>query len=254
MFPFNSQVGTTSVQAAGSLLSNENRDNAEKMVHELVAFPPQVGMINGERKSSDCIVNRRSKKLLKCQVRNMQIGLKFFLASLGLRKKRKHKRSKTRTLDIKKAGEELLLEQNSYSSDLGPSTAGTSGTVSVGSTRSRRKVDHDGTPIGERKSNCNSLMDDTVREFRERICHSGSELLTHQQSEKNFGLVSEGSRHDTSELDFSSKKGTSQDAMLQVLTRGLEETVGMYSSNCLSLFVCGAYGILLFISLEYSQG
>ncbi|KAL9445537.1 hypothetical protein AB3S75_018520 [Citrus x aurantiifolia] len=139
-------------------------------------------------KPSDCVPKRKLKKLPKCQIKNMAIGLKFFRTSLGLRMK-KHKKSKRRTLDPRSFSKELLSGRDCSPSSVGPSNSDNTSRISRSSFHSRKKLAND------------------------------------QQLPKHSDSVSEANQQDAVELGAS--KDGRKHALLEgmsMLTRGLEET------------------------------
>lgn len=129
------------------------------------------------------------KKLLKYHTLGMHVGSNFLvMASLGLRKKKKHKKMKHQKLVVKSLNKEKLDEHFS-SSDMGPST---SGQIPLGSVR----VESRGTKSCHKKgaghlTSMNSVgesqMENTANgEFRKRIDQKSAVLATTKQVEKIF--------------------------------------------------------------------
>ncbi|KAJ0090143.1 hypothetical protein Patl1_14670 [Pistacia atlantica] len=175
-------------------------------------------------KAPDCASQRKlkKKKLLKCRINSMPIGLKFFKTSLGLRKKKKHKRSKRCTVDLQNLSKELLLDKDScLSSDLGPSTSEKFG---ASSRISQKKVPNGTAKKNGKMCNGDSLMNGVDGKLTERICQNGAVLATDERLQKRSDLTLEVNRQDATEPGGSkdSKKDVLQDRM-STLTRGLEE-------------------------------
>ncbi|KAJ0031546.1 hypothetical protein Pint_14437 [Pistacia integerrima] len=121
------QVGNKLYDSVAGTSAEENVGDNGQTPASMMANEPL------HAKAPDCASQRKlkKKKLLKCRINSMSIGLKFFKASLGLRKKKKHKMSKRCTVDLQNLSKELLLDKDScLSSDLGPSTSEKCGTSS----------------------------------------------------------------------------------------------------------------------------
>lgn len=175
-------------------------------------------------KPSDCGPKRKLKKLPKCQIKNMAIGLKFFRTSLGLRLK-KHKKSKRRTLDAKNFSKELLSEKDCSSSSVGPSNSDNTGRISRSSSHSRKKPANGNAPKNVKTFNGDSSMNGIDGELRERNNKNGAVLATDEQLPKHSDSVLEANQRDAIELGAS--KDGRKDALLEgmsMLTRVLEET------------------------------
>lgn len=195
-------------------------------------------------KDPDCALQRKlkkkKKKLLKCRINSMPIGLKFFKASLGLRKKKKHKRSKRRTVDLQNLSKELLLDKDScLSSDLGPSTSEKCG---ASSRSSQKKVPNGTAKKNGKMCNGDSLMNGVEGELTERICQNGAVLATDERLQNHSDLTLEVNWQDATEPGSSkdSKKDVLQERM-NTLTRGLQETRSEYTLHISELIVYGQY-------------
>ncbi|XP_058114075.1 ubiquitin carboxyl-terminal hydrolase 23 isoform X2 [Magnolia sinica] len=172
----------------------------------------------------------KPKKLLKFRtVKCLHFGPKgLFLASLSLRKRKKHKRSKRRhNLDSRKLIQKALME-DSISSDQGTSTSGKAGTVDHGSTHVQDRQPHsvlnNGKSHGIAKdvTDCNGgFLHGKERGPGERSGPSSAVLATDELSEKS--LSSATKQCDSRETDFQGKRGSIQHGLMSMLTRGLEE-------------------------------
>lgn len=181
-------------------------------------------------KDPDCKPQRKlkKKKFLKCRINSMPIGLKFFKASLVLHKKKKHKRSKHRTVDLQNPSKELLLDKYyCLLSDLGPSTSEKRGASSRGSQKK--------APNGTAKKNgkmCNgySLMNYVDEELTQRICQNGALLAADEGLQKHSDSTLEVNQQDAAESGRS--KDCRKDVLQEranTLTRSLEENTSEYT-------------------------
>lgn len=201
-------------------------DNCQAMGLELVELST-ASVFKDESlpvKPSDCVPKRKLKKLPKCQIKNMAIGLKFFRTSLGLRMK-KHKKGKRRTLDPRNFSKELLSEKECSPSSAGPSNSDNTSRISRSSFHSRKKPANGIALKNVKTCNGDSSMNGIDGELRERNNLNGAVLATDQQLPKHSDSGSEANQQDAVELGAS--KDGRKDALLEgmsMLTRGLEET------------------------------
>ncbi|KAK2646741.1 hypothetical protein Ddye_021936 [Dipteronia dyeriana] len=210
---------------SGNSPSEKAGDNSKKMGPELVERSIPLMMTNKSVhiKDPDCAGQRKlKKKLRKCKIRNIYIGLKFFKASIVLRKKKKHKKSKLCTLDPQNPIAELLLDKDNISSDPGPSKCEYSSSVSLSSSHSKKKAAKDVTRNTVKNCNGNSLMNGIIGELRDRVCQNGE---LRDRVYQNGALLATENRQETVEPSCSNdcKKDVLQEGMNK-LTRGLEET------------------------------
>ncbi|XP_024016924.1 ubiquitin carboxyl-terminal hydrolase 23 isoform X1 [Morus notabilis] len=180
----------------------------------------------------DCKSHKRlKKKILRRQVVSMNFRSSVFLrASLALQKKKKHKRSKHKTLNTKTRRKELLMASNCFPSEFGPSTSEMTQKISTSSTISQRKeaksrVPATGTAQKDGvSSHGDSLKNVVDSEFKERIGQNGSILATDVQLHNHSGFSSSmnhlNARETGSPQDCKRKNG-----WMDVPTRGVEETV-----------------------------
>ncbi|CAK7338208.1 unnamed protein product [Dovyalis caffra] len=187
------------------------------------------------RKAPDCTSKKKlKKKLLK---HRMQLGSSLFKVSLGLNKRKKHKKSKCCTLETNNLIKENLLEQlenDGFSSGLGPSTSKISSTVLLASMNSQRKMAKSGSRKGDnarKRGGIGVVNGESV----ERNCPSGAELAVDEQKQKKSISISEVNQGDAREPDSTenSKRYASQNGMTSGLTGGPEETgVSMHKVTC----------------------
>ncbi|KAK4858338.1 hypothetical protein QYF36_014881 [Acer negundo] len=212
----NIQVGDNSNNYVSGNSPNEKAgDNSQKMWPESVERSIPLMMTNKSLhiKDPDCTGQRKlKKKLHKCQIRNMYIGLKIFKASIVLRKKKKHKKSKLCTLDPQNLIAELLLDKDSISSDHRPSKSENYSSISLSSSHSRKKAAKGVARKTVKICNGNSLMNGINGELRERVYQNGAVLATENRQE----TVEPSCSNDC-------KKDVLQEGMNK-LTRGLEDT------------------------------
>lgn len=234
LFLFHSQDGVISKKStSGNTLSDQAGGCGQGIVHELVESPT-LSVIPNEcfnRKAPDCTPPKKLKKrLLMC--RRMHLGSILFRASLGLRKKKKHKKSKRRTLETQNLIKEHLLDNNCFSSEVGPSTSEKSLTISSGSKNSRKKQTKSVSrkADGVRKCFDDSLMHVADEELRKRNDRNGAVLPIDEQLQKSSISVSKANQQDARELDFleNSKRDVLQNRTMSILTQGLEEMTGEY--------------------------
>ncbi|KAK9274888.1 hypothetical protein L1049_022142 [Liquidambar formosana] len=200
----NGQVGgIPNGPVAGDSPSEKSIDNGLKLsVNGSVELSSSSIMMKGTLQMKDHKPHRKpKKKVLKCRVANMHFGPNIlFGASLSLRKKKKHKWNKRRTL------EKLLNE-----TDMGPSTSEITRKVSLASTHSRRKrvksgskSSHNGNTVKEViNSNNDSAMNLIDGEFNKRIGQSGVVLAADKQPEKSSSSSLAANHCDAREPDIS---------------------------------------------------
>ncbi|KAA8522873.1 hypothetical protein F0562_009296 [Nyssa sinensis] len=215
-------------------------DIGQRMVNigsiELSSLPTTTSISLNRKASDGKAPEKMKKKLLKCRVTTMHLGSNIlFGASLGLRKK-KHKRSKRRTLEIKNLTQEDWLDRDGIPTDLGPSTSEKTRTMSLGgSGHSRKKVVKSGSNKKDKSaavknvanSNGDSLMGIIDKEFRERVDHNGAMLATEKRPQKSYCFASSGNQFDIRGPNSSkdSRRDSMQNGLMSMLTRGLEETI-----------------------------
>lgn len=254
-FSFHSQVGDNYNNGVACNSPNEKaEDNCQAMGLESVELSTASVLKNESLpvKPSDCVPKRKLKKLPKCQIKNMAIGLKFFRTSLGLRMK-KHKKSKHRTLVPRSFSKELLSERDCSPSSVGPSNSDNTSRISRSSFHSRKKLANGIALKNAKTSNGDSSMNGIDGELRERNNLNGAVLATDQQLPKHSDSVSEANQQDAVELG--ALKDGRKDALLEgmsMLTRGLEET----TSECtlsyfqLVIYVTSRHAMLSYLLLH----
>ncbi|RVW57120.1 Ubiquitin carboxyl-terminal hydrolase 23 [Vitis vinifera] len=223
--------------AAGDSLIEKADDGDQKLSTKTVEFSSPSSMMNGSihMKTLDCKPHRKfKKKNMKCRMRSMHlVSNNLFRASLSLRKKKKHRRSKRHTSDIKNLTQEHLLEAGCLSVGQGPSTSDKTQTTSVGPTnRWGKRVKH-GTKKGDKRtagkdvktSNSECVMDTMDVEFRDRIGEEGAMLATDKEPQKSSISVAKQRDAQRSDSLNDSKRDQMQNGLMSMLTRGLDETI-----------------------------
>ncbi|MBA0764469.1 hypothetical protein Gotri_013818 [Gossypium trilobum] len=211
-----SQAGDVSSHSTIDKTLNERGDNSsEKKIFESPSSIP-----NGSLEiKAPC--KKPTKKHLKHQLRNMHIGikLKIFRASLHMHSKKKHKKSKKRTLKAHVLLKDNLLDKDCFPSDLGSSTSEKFSTISLGLIHHRRKKAADKNV----NINSGSLMNN-INEVKERIYQNGTVLASDQQAERSSGSVLEANWHNSREIGSFKDGKTGSSPNRHVLTKGLGET------------------------------
>ncbi|KAB1211875.1 Ubiquitin carboxyl-terminal hydrolase 23 [Morella rubra] len=232
----NNQVGNTSDEsAAANSLIEDGRGVQKSMLDESVKLSSSSIKTNGlQMEAHNCMHHRKlKKKLLKCQAASLHLNSRFlFRQSLGLWKKKKHKRSKRHSLKMKRLSREHLLDIDCFKADLEPSTSENTRTISLTSAQPLRKGTKSGSKTGVSAASKNSmsyigncLRENIDGEFRHRINESGTVLATDKQLEKSSMLVSD--QREAGRLD-GPKDNTRiimQNGLMSMITQGLEETV-----------------------------
>ncbi|KAI9125580.1 hypothetical protein K1719_002998 [Acacia pycnantha] len=179
------QPSYLSCEAGGSATSSLYDKSGNQVCEKVVGNQPLV-LDKSVRRSMDIngLSHKRfkksRKKLWKYQVSSLHIGSNFLvMASIGLRKKKKNKKIKRQTPDIKNLNKEKL-EEHISSSDVGPSS-------SVGSmgTKSSNKLAANHlsmNSVGESVRGNNASG-----EFRKRIDQDSAVLATAKHVEKVSG-------------------------------------------------------------------
>lgn len=188
--------------------------------------------------------HRKSKKKVKCQVaighlqpnrkskkvsRSIELWSSFFFkASTSLRKKKKLKRSKWRSLEKNNLAQGNLTTET----DMGPSTSEITQTISPISTHSRKRV-RPGSKSSYRdhglkrviNSNGGSLMDLTTGQFTQKTCRNRDVIATDKQPEKrpnsDLGKENQCDAREHGTLK-DGKRLPMQNGLMGVLTRGPE--------------------------------
>ncbi|KAM7472776.1 hypothetical protein LguiA_010959 [Lonicera macranthoides] len=180
---------------------------------------------------------KRKKKHLVHQGTSMHLSSKIlFGASVKLQKKKKHKRTKPCKSGIKNLSQEDFLNGDCIQTDLGPSTSEKPRAIiphdgcahsrrkGVSGTKSSKKKEDKVGKNAETNSNGDVLMVD--KDFRERNGQNGAVLaaVVHQ---KITSTVSAGNQVDGREVSGTNDGGndSTQNGLMSMLTRGLEETI-----------------------------
>ncbi|KAJ6923680.1 ubiquitin carboxyl-terminal hydrolase 23 [Populus alba x Populus x berolinensis] len=231
------QVGDIPIEsAAWKTPSDKAGEGGQYIVHQLVegliptaSVPSVIQNECLQSKAPDCLPKKKLKnKLLK---RRMHLGTNLFKVSFGLQKRKKHKESNchaSKSNNLIKENLLELLENDGFSSELGPSTSKISSTVLLVSmnSHSQRKMAKSGSRRGDNLRNCGDTGVVDV-ESVERISPSSAVLAMDEQRRKISISISEVNQGDPREPDCSenSKRYASQNRMMGVITGGVEETV-----------------------------
>ncbi|KAG6673443.1 hypothetical protein I3842_16G112600 [Carya illinoinensis] len=215
-------VGNSLVENAGVLVQKIVLDGSVKLCSS-------IKRNRSQKQARNCKHHRKlKKKLVKCQAASMQLNSHFlFQASLSLWKKKKHKRNKKHTSDVKNINRENLFDMDCISTDLGPSTSEITRKIT---SRLARKGTKSGSKEGASNAAAKDLMkmEDIINgEFRQRIDQSGTVLATDKQLEKSSGSSLVADQWEAGRVDGpkEGKRKVTQNGLMSMLTRGLEETV-----------------------------
>ena len=224
--------------AAGDSLVERADNDGQRLSNKAVEVSSPSSMMNGSihMKTLDCKPRRKlKKKHMKFRMRSMDlVSNNLFRASLRLRKKKKHRRSKGRTSEVKNHIQEHLLEAGCSSIGQGPSTSDKTQTISVGPTNPREKRVKHGNKKGDKRtagknvkiSQSECVMDTMDVEFRDRIGLEGAMLATDKELPKSSDSVAK--QRDAQRYDGlnDSNRIRMQNGLMSILTRGLGEAIG----------------------------
>ncbi|XP_040997746.1 ubiquitin carboxyl-terminal hydrolase 23-like [Juglans microcarpa x Juglans regia] len=226
------KVGNTPNEGAVCNLRVEDAGDRVKEIprNESVKLSSSSIKANGlQTEAHNCKHDRKlKKKLLKYQAVSVQLNSHFlFRASLSLWKKKKHKRNK----HVRNLSRANLLDTDSTSTDLGPSTSESTRTITFLAQRLRK-----GTKSGSERGANNAATLDLMTssgdcfmenvidgEFRHKIDQCGTVLATDKQLGKSSFLDKRESGRSDGPKD--GKRKVVQNGLMSMLTRGLEETV-----------------------------
>ncbi|KAF5469527.1 hypothetical protein F2P56_013592 [Juglans regia] len=230
------KVGNTRNEGAVCNLRVEDAGERVKEIprNESVKLSSSSIKANGlQTEAHNCKHDRKlKKKLLKYRAVSVRLNSHFlFHASLSLWKKKKHKRNKRCTLDVRNLSRANLLDTDSTSTDLGPSTSESTRTITFLAQRLRK-----GTKSGSERGANNAATLDLMTssgdcfmenvidgEFRHKIDQCGTVLATDKQLGKSSFLDKRESGRSDGPKD--GKRKVVQNGLMSMLTRGLEETV-----------------------------
>ncbi|KAL1217538.1 Ubiquitin carboxyl-terminal hydrolase 23 [Cardamine amara subsp. amara] len=161
-------------------------------------------------------------KTRKHNTKSLQVGLKFFKLSLGLRKNKKQKRGRSSsTVAVKIISEELLSKKRA--TDQEHSTSQITSEVVSGSTCTHGKDNSVSVHSkSTRSSNGNMLFGSPTGELKERTNQNGSVLASNQQQPSGSSDLSEASQNAKRKRESSVSL---QKESMDILTRGVPETV-----------------------------
>lgn len=188
------------------------------------------------------------RKTRKRNMKTVQVGLSSFKLALGVRKKKKQKKGRSRTLAVKKGTSEELLSKK-RATDLERSTPLITSKAASGSACLHGKgksVSVDNERV--RTSNGSMLLASATVELKERTNQNGAVLASDQQQPLKRSDLSEASQNAKRKRDCSKEEQILlQKEQVTILTRGLPETVGKFS---FSQFVTFTNLIILAANLE----
>ncbi|KAJ6406933.1 hypothetical protein OIU84_010448 [Salix udensis] len=228
------QGGNIPIESAdGKTRSDKAGEDGQYIVHQsvegLIPTESVPSVIQNEclrSKAPDCLPKKILKnKLLKSR---MHFGTNLFKVSLGLRKRKKHKKSNCHAWKTDNLIKDNLLQQlenDVFSSELGPSTSKISSTVLLASMNSRRKMAKSDSIKGDNVRNCSDMgVVDVVSV--ERISPSSAVLAMDEHRRKISISISEVNQGDPREPDCTenSIRYASQNRITGVITGGVEET------------------------------
>lgn len=234
------QVGSiTNGPAVGNSIGDKGGDYSKKLMHDELEKSSDSSVVKNEAlhvEDFECRSRKKlKKKISKSQVASFHSSI-LFRASLGLRKKKKLKRSKHRNLDTKNLKKELLMEPRCFPSDLGPSTSEKTHTDCLVSSCSHRKKPKSGSKkeangagmIDEGNSLGDSLVNFVDGELGERIAQNNTVLASDKQLDSSscFSLSVKKSNARGNGISQDCSREKMQNGWMGVLTRGMEETVG----------------------------
>ncbi|CAA2965689.1 ubiquitin carboxyl-terminal hydrolase 23 [Olea europaea subsp. europaea] len=179
-------------------------------------------------------LNKVKSRPFRSQVANMQLSSNIILRAAFCLQKNKHKRRKLLSLQNKNAVQERLSDGNNLSSQRGPSTSDQSLSVSVGhSALSKRKEADCGSNDKDKKLDVLNFTDignmsrgASNDEFLVRVGQNEAMLSTDKHLQK--GLQSTSDRKQStaqgSNRSGDNRKKSTENVIMNMLTRGLEET------------------------------
>ncbi|EEF29423.1 conserved hypothetical protein [Ricinus communis] len=207
--------------AAGNSQRDQGGHSCQHIVNEL-AEPSILSITPNQclhKKAPDCTPHKKFKKLLRHRISNMPLGLKFFRASLGLRKRKKHKKSKRGTVGTQNLIKEQVMEGNCSLLEVGPSTSKMSMSVSLISTNSQRKKAKSSSKC--RDDTGMDIVDEELKRYNQN-----SDAAPMDKHIENSISTSEVNQHEAVLLDCRESRGENmpENGNMCILTRGLEET------------------------------
>ncbi|XP_054806372.1 ubiquitin carboxyl-terminal hydrolase 23 [Prosopis cineraria] len=215
------QPGNSSCLVGGSATGSVCDKSGNQVCEKVAGNQPMILDKSGRSMDIDGLGHKRfkksRKKLLKYQVSSLHVGSNFLvMAYLGLRKKKKHKKIRHQTFDIKNRSKEKL-DEHIFSSDVGPSSSvGSIGTR----TSDKRAANH---------LSMNFISEPVMGkfangEFRKRIDQDSAVLATAKLVEKVSGHSTVANQCD-SRLPNRLQDGNREQmhfSMISKLSQGLE--------------------------------
>ncbi|KAJ4840957.1 hypothetical protein Tsubulata_018151 [Turnera subulata] len=202
--------------AAGSSLTD---DGCRIIVHDSADFSVSSLLPNEFQKEARV---RKHHKKLKCKLLKSWL----FRASIILRKKKKHRKSRRHSLETQNLIKEQLLDNDYLSIELGPSTSEKpSSTCSLNLQSMDAKSGHE-SGDSVRKSSREFLVDAVHAEFKERNNKNGSVLATSEQLLKSSVPINEEKKTRTEEPKCfeNHERNALQIGTASIRACGLEET------------------------------
>ncbi|CAI9765773.1 unnamed protein product [Fraxinus pennsylvanica] len=166
----------------------------------------------------------------RCQVANMQLSSNIIFGAAFRPQKKKHKQRKHLSLQNRNAGREHLSDGNNLSSDIGPSTSDQSLSVSIGHfmLSKRKEADCGSKKLGVQNFTDNGNISRVASndEFIMRVGQNEAVLSTDKQLQKGLQSTSDGKQSTAqgSNCSGDNRKKSTENGIMNMLTRGLEET------------------------------
>lgn len=173
---------------------------------------------------------KAKKKSFKSRVTKMHLSFMILDPALGLHRKKKHKRMKHK-IGKKKRCDASSLNENNASSDLGPSTSELSHTLISAPTHSERKRKKSKVNSNEKPYSAGRNGDLLRNTVDVRVLNNGTVLANDKQPQKGSSSASVGNQGSDNKQSKDAKetKGvTTQEGLVNMLTRGLESSVGRW--------------------------
>ncbi|KAK4338546.1 hypothetical protein RND71_043033 [Anisodus tanguticus] len=175
-------------------------------------------MSSTEKEAIDKTCLKAKKKTFKSRVTKMNLSFMILDPALGLKRKKKSKRMKPKAGKRKRCNPSSSDESNNVASDLGPSTSKLSHTLISSPTNSRKKKSK--IVSNEKVSSLDTKTVDDVR-----VVNNGTVLANDKQPQKSSN---QGGDNRQSTDAKETKVVATQKGLLDMLTRGLESSVGCW--------------------------
>ncbi|XP_042961801.1 ubiquitin carboxyl-terminal hydrolase 23-like isoform X2 [Carya illinoinensis] len=223
-------VGNTPNEGAVCNLRVEDAGDRVKKIQRNESVNLSSSSIKANRLQTEvhnCKHDRKwKKKLLKYRAVSVRLNSHFlFHASLRLWKKKKHKRNKRCTLDVRNLSRANLLDTDSTSTDLGPSTSESTRTITFlaqplrkGTKSGSQRGANNAATLDLMTSSGDCFMENVIDgEFRYNIDQCGTVLATDKQLGKSSFL----DQRESGRLDGpkDGKRKVVQNGLMSMLTR-----------------------------------